>query len=67
MTAVYFHFPILGVVMATAGLLIAGFSIEFLHPPSLAILYLSIGVMTGLGFGLMYLPAMDIIELYFDK
>jgi hypothetical protein len=23
--------------------------------------------MTGLGFGLMYLPAIDIIEVYFDR
>jgi hypothetical protein len=23
--------------------------------------------MAGLGFGLMYLPAMDIIEVYFDR
>ena len=27
----------------------------------------SIGLMTGLGFGLMYLPAIDIIEVYFDR
>ena len=53
--------------MATAGLLLAGFSIEYLTPPSLFLLYTSVGLMTGLGFGLMYLPAMDIIELYFDR
>ncbi len=27
----------------------------------------SVGLMTGLGFGLMYLPAIDIIEVYFDR
>ena len=26
-----------------------------------------VGVVTGLGFGLMYLPAMDIIEIYFSE
>jgi hypothetical protein len=26
-----------------------------------------VGLMAGLGFGLMYLPAMDIIEVYFDR
>jgi hypothetical protein len=26
-----------------------------------------VGLMTGLGFGLMYLPAIDIIEVYFDR
>jgi hypothetical protein len=29
--------------------------------------YFSVGLMAGLGFGLMYLPAMDIIEVYFDR
>ena len=53
--------------MAALGLLFAGFSIEYLSPPSLPILYLTVGLMTGLGFGFMYLPAMDIIELYFDR
>ena len=56
-----------GVILATLGLLIAGLSIEYLDPPSLLVLYITVGVMTGLGFGLMYLAAMDIIELYFDK
>lgn len=53
--------------MAAFGLLFAGLSIEYMDPPSLPILYLTVGLMTGLGFGLMYLPAMDIIELYFDR
>eukprot|EP00088_Acartia_fossae_P050985 TRINITY_DN5723_c0_g1_i1.p1 TRINITY_DN5723_c0_g1~~TRINITY_DN5723_c0_g1_i1.p1 ORF type:complete len:537 (+),score=99.89 TRINITY_DN5723_c0_g1_i1:266-1876(+) len=58
---------IVGVTLSTLGLLFAGFSIEYLDPPSLPILYVTVGLMTGLGFGLMYLPAMDIIELYFDR
>ena len=61
------HAPVPGVVLATFGLLIAGLSIEYLDPPSLIVFYITVGVMTGLGFGFMYLAAMDIIELYFDK
>ena len=53
--------------LASLGLLVAGFSIEYMAPPSLAVLYVSVGLMTGLGFGFMYLPAMDIIEVYFDR
>ena len=34
--------------------------------PNILVLHISIGVMTGLGFGLMYLPAMDIVKVYFD-
>ena len=31
------------------------------------LLYLTIGLLTGLGFGLMYLPAMDIVEHFFSR
>jgi len=58
---------VIGVFLASLGLLVAGFSIEYMAPPSLAVLYVSVGLMTGLGFGFMYLPAMDIIEVYFDR
>jgi len=58
---------LIGVGLSVSGLLLAGVSLEYLDPPSLLLLYLSVGIMTGLGFGLMYLPAMDIVELYFDR
>ena len=35
--------------------------------PNILVLHISIGVLTGLGFGLMYLPAMDIVKVYFDS
>ena len=79
---------ILGVVLSSLGLIIAGLYVRMTvgyyesanitdvsdgdllpiegHHPSPMVLHLSIGGMTGLGFGLMYLPAMDIVKLYFD-
>ena len=89
---------VIGVVMSTIGLIIAGLYIQMTtdhhHPPNttahhgfisgtptgsvdhleilegpapnILVLHISIGVMTGLGFGLMYLPAMDIVKVYFD-
>ena len=33
---------------------------------NIPVLHISIGVLTGLGFGLIYLPAMDIVKVYFD-
>ena len=35
--------------------------------PNILVLHISIGVLTGLGFGLKYLPAMDIVKVYFDS
>ena len=58
---------ILGVTIATLGLLIAAIYIHLPPEPSIIVLYVSVGIITGLGFGLMYLPAWDIIEVYFDK
>ena len=58
---------ILGVTIATLGLLIAAIYIHLTPEPSIIVLYVSVGIITGLGFGLMYLPAWDIIEVYFDK
>ena len=58
---------LIGVSLATLGLFIAAFYIDTSEAPNIFILYLSIGVMTGLGFGFMYLPAMDIVEVYFSR
>ncbi|XP_065565986.1 monocarboxylate transporter 3-like isoform X2 [Artemia franciscana] len=35
--------------------------------PSVAFLYLSVGLLTGFGFGLIYLPAIVSVTCYFDK
>ena len=57
-----------GVLMATLGLLLAGFYIQLVpSEPSIFVLYATVGLITGLGFGLMYLPAMDIVEHYFNR
>ena len=34
-----------------------------LHLVSILVLHLTVGLLTGAGFGLMYLPAWDIIEV----
>ena len=31
------------------------------------VLYITIGLLTGLGFGMMYLPAMDIVNHFFSR
>jgi len=57
-----------GVFFASAGLLIAGLYIE--SGPTvqnILVVHVSVGGLVGLGFGLMYLPAMDIVPHYFDR
>ena len=58
---------ILGVTIAALGLLSAAVYIHLKPEPAILVLYVSVGIITGLGFGLMYLPSWDIIEVYFDK
>ena len=51
-----------------SGLLIAGLYIE--SGPTvqnIVVVHVSVGGLVGLGFGLMYLPAMDIVPHYFDR
>ena len=38
-----------------------------LFPYTISFLYITAGLMAGLGFGFMYLPAMDIVALFFDR
>ena len=58
---------LLGVAISSAGLLTAAVYIHLMSVPNILVLYLSVGLLTGLGFGLMYLPAWDIVEVYFDR
>ena len=58
---------LLGALLATLGLLLAGLYIELASSPQILFLHLTVGLTTGLGFGLLYLPAMDIVEHYFSK
>jgi len=58
---------LVGVLIALAGFLSAGVSVEIGFPPNISILHITAGLMGGLGFGLMYLPAMDILCKYFDR
>jgi len=50
-----------GAVLAAFGLAISAAA------NSLVLLYFSIGVCTGLGFGLIYLPAIVCVSMYFEK
>jgi len=56
-----------GVLLATGGLLLSALYIQLSISPSIIVLYLTIGLLTGFGFGLMYLPAMDIVEHFFSR
>ena len=56
-----------GALLAMAGLTAAGFYISFAAEPAIAVLYLCMGGFTGIGFGMMYLPAMDIVEHWFTS
>ena len=56
-----------GVLLATVGLLLSAAYIHISLAPCIIVLYLTIGLLTGLGFGLMYLPAMDIVEHFFSR
>ena len=51
----------MGSVLAAFGLAISAAA------KSLIMLYFSIGVCTGLGFGLIYLPAIVCVSMYFEK
>ena len=55
-------------LLRLSGLLIAGLYIE-LGPfvQNVLVVHISVGGLVGLGFGLMYLPAMDIVPYYFDR
>ena len=54
-----------GTILAAIGLAGAGLYLTTAAQPSLTVLYLCLGGATGLGFGLMFLPAIDIIPLHF--
>ncbi|KAK3579687.1 hypothetical protein CHS0354_013201, partial [Potamilus streckersoni] len=51
---------IVGAIVATAGLILSIFA------PNLYFLYFSFGVLPGIGFGLIYLPAIVSIGYYFE-
>ncbi|KFM69265.1 Monocarboxylate transporter 9, partial [Stegodyphus mimosarum] len=52
---------IIGSLLAAFGLIVSTFA------PSITFLYFSIGLCTGTGFGLMYLPAIVCVTCYFEK
>lgn len=56
-----------GVVLSTTGLLLSALYIQLSTDSSIVVLYLTIGLLTGLGFGLTYLPAMDIVQHFFNR
>ena len=58
---------LVGVLLATTGLLLSALYIQLSTAPYIVVLYITIGLITGVGFGLMYLPAMDIVEHFFSR
>ena len=51
-----------GTLLAMAGFAAAGLYVSLANEPAIEVLYGLIGFLSGFGFCLMYLPAMDIIE-----
>ena len=60
---------IIGSLTAILGLLISGTYIQFAPKEylNIVVIYLTLGVMTGLGLGLIYYPAIDVLNSFFDK
>ena len=56
-----------GTILAMAGFAAAGLYVSLANEPAIEVLYGFIGFLSGFGFCLMYLPAMDIIERYFKE
>ena len=54
-----------GTILAMAGFTAAGLYVSLANEPAIEVLYGLIGLLSGFGFSLMYLPAMVIIERYF--
>jgi len=52
---------IAGAILAAAGLALS------CAANSIVVLYFTVGVLTGLGFGLIYLPAIVSVSIYFEK
>jgi len=52
---------IAGAILASAGLALS------VAAKSIIVLYFTIGILTGLGFGLIYLPAIVSVSIYFEK
>eukprot|EP00092_Neocalanus_flemingeri_P033997 GFUD01036968.1.p1 GENE.GFUD01036968.1~~GFUD01036968.1.p1 ORF type:complete len:612 (-),score=85.76 GFUD01036968.1:1173-3008(-) len=52
---------IAGAILASAGLALSTAA------NSIVVLYFTIGILTGLGFGLIYLPAIVSVSIYFEK
>ena len=50
-----------GAILAAAGMALS------VAATSIVVLYFTIGVLTGLGFGLIYLPAIVSVSIYFEK
>ena len=58
---------LVGTLLSMAGFAAAGLYVSLANEPIIEVLYGLIGVLSGFGFCLMYLPAMDIIERYFKE
>ena len=58
---------LLGSLLATLGLMSAGLYIHHLEGTNLVVLYLTVGGLTGLGLGLLYLPAHEILQHHFSQ
>ena len=52
---------IAGAILASSGMALSAAA------DSIVILYFTVGVLTGLGFGLIYLPAIVSVSIYFEK
>ena len=58
---------LLGSLLATLGLLSAGLYIQQVEGTNLLVLYITVGGLTGLGLGLLCLPALDVLQHHFSR
>ena len=58
---------IIGTLIAILGLLISGLYIQFSPEKNIVVIYLTLGGMTGLGLGLIFFTAIDVLNSFFDK
>ena len=60
---------VIGTMIAILGLLLSGLYIQFATQDHLniVVIYITLGGMTGLGLGLIYFSAIDVLNSFFDK
>ena len=67
LAAIYVDMTSSDVEVPTHNASLASVSVEPRHHPNILVLYVTIGLLTGTGFGLTYLPIMTVTKMHFTK